>query len=166
MPLLLSIDPAIKKACPSIPLFYAWYKSEKTSSESTSFSKIFDKKSRYSINSVVSLFNIYTISRNIVGPLELNTKKLLIDFYLNVRWVPDRCDWCRLCNIFTGGVCCLIARNVSFALAAVIAASISVFDMGICVGRMVLLKRAFDMATAILNIFTVTFLQWKQSRFG
>lgn len=56
--------------------------------------------------------------------------------------------------MLVGGVCWRIVRNVSFALAAVIAASIAAFDIGIFAGRMVLLKRAFDIATTKLKNFS------------
>lgn len=49
--------------------------------------------------------------------------------------------------------------NVSFALAAVIAAFIAAFDIG--AGRMVLLKSAFDIATTMLNNFSGNSLQKK-----
>lgn len=52
-----------------------------------------------------------------------------------------------------GGVCCLIARNVSLALAAVMAASMAALDIGTFDGRIVLLKRAFDIATTKLKNF-------------
>lgn len=70
-----------------------------------------------------------------------------------------------MCNgdAFTGGVCWRICLNVSFALAAVIAAFIAAVDSG-TFDRMDLLNKPLDMATTKLNNFNGKSLQRNEQK--